>query len=75
MAGSWWGLVEVLRQSQQEFDAYVSRPPVACPEDGEPLRPPPNTAAGSGMELFCRFCGWQYPRDYTQPERLAVPGS
>jgi hypothetical protein len=68
--GSWWGLDNVFKQSKQEFEAFISRPPMACPLDGEPLRNPPNTRAGSGMTLYCRFCGWQYPRDYVRPVRL-----
>jgi hypothetical protein len=68
--GSWWGLINVLKQQEEEFDAEVSRPPLACPRDGEPLKPPPDTAAWTGVELLCKFCGWQYPRDYDRPVRL-----
>lgn len=68
--GSWWGLDAVLKQSKQEFEAFVSRPPMACPNDGEPLRNPPNTAAGAGVGLYCKFCGFQYPRDWVAPVRL-----
>jgi hypothetical protein len=67
--GSWWGLDSVLKQNAVEFENFVSNPPVACPDDGEPLRPAPNTVAGAGVELYCKFCGWQYPRDYVRPER------
>lgn len=73
-SGSWWGLVSVLRESRQEFEAFVSRPPLACPDDGEPLEPGPSTPAGASVELFCRYCGWQYPRDYIAPVR-PVTGS
>lgn len=31
--------------------------PVACPNDGEPLRTGPD-----GI-LFCPYDGWQFPRD------------
>ena len=72
--GSWWGLHSVFEQSRQEFEAFLSNPPLACPNDGEPLRPPPNTAAGAGMELYCPFDGWQYPRDYVRPHRPAGGG-
>lgn len=68
--GSWWGLDAVFKQSQQEFAAFVSRPPMACPWCGEPLRNPPNTTAGAGMTLYCPFDGFQYPRDYVRPVRL-----
>jgi hypothetical protein len=71
--GSWWGLDSVLKQSRQEFDAYVSRPPVACPIDGEPLVKAPATTAGSGVELYCPWGNFQYPRDWTVPSR-PMPG-
>lgn len=67
--GSWWGLDTVFKQSRQEFEAFVSRPPMACPDDGEPLRTPPVTPSGSGIELYCPYCGWQYPRDWVAPSR------
>lgn len=67
--GSWWGLDTVLKQSRQEFDAYRSAPPLACPDDGEPLMNAPATNAGSGKELYCRYCGWSYPRDFVMPSR------
>jgi hypothetical protein len=67
--GSWWGLHSVFEQSRQEFEAFVSRPPVACPVDGEPLRYAPATASGSGKERYCPYCGWSYPGDYTTPMR------
>lgn len=70
--GSWWGLSTVLKQSAEEFREYVSRPPQACPRDGEPLTPGPSTPAGASVELFCRYCFWQYPRDYVAPERPGV---
>lgn len=67
---SWYQLLDVLKQGQEEFDAYASRPPLACPNDGEPLIQAPPSDAGSGVELFCLFDGWSYPRDYVRPERL-----
>lgn len=67
--GSWWGLDSVFKQSKQEFDTYVSRPPMACPNDGEPLTNAPATKAGSGVQLFCRYCHYQYPRDWFPPTR------
>jgi hypothetical protein len=67
--GSWWGLDSVLKQSSEEFQAYVSRPPMACPNDGEPLRNAPATKSGSGIELYCPFCFWKYPQDWTPPTR------
>jgi hypothetical protein len=70
--GSWWGLVSVLRQNRQEFDAEWSRPPVACPICGQPLVTAPSTKSGSGVELFCDYAGdheYQYPRDFHPPVR------
>lgn len=69
MAGSWWGLVTVLRRNAQEFEAYASNPPLACPNDGEPLRNAPAVPSASGTELYCAYDGWRYPRNYTAPER------
>lgn len=67
---SWWGLDAVFKQSRAEFEAYVSRPPVACPVCGEPLTNGPATPSGSGVELYCKFGhGWQYPRDWIAPQR------
>ncbi len=73
MAGQqngWWGLHSVLEWNRQEFEAFVSRPPLACPDDGEPLVNAPSARSGSGTELYCRFCFWQYPRDWRPPVRL-----
>lgn len=67
--GSWWGLVSVLKHSEAEFDAYRSMVPMACPDDGEPLQNAPATDAGSGVERFCKYCGWSYPRDWSPPSR------
>jgi hypothetical protein len=67
--GSWWGLISTLRQSQQEFDAYWSLPPMACPQCGEPLTNAPTTDAGTGKQLFCKYDGWSYPRDHHPPSR------
>jgi hypothetical protein len=67
--GSWWGLDSVFKQSRQEFESFVSRPPMACPVDGEPLRYAPATKSGSGIERYCPWCGWSYPRDWVPPSR------
>jgi hypothetical protein len=39
----------------------LSRPPLACPNDGTPLEQGPHG------ELFCRHDGWQWPRDDHRP--------
>lgn len=61
---SWWQLDNVLKEQAEYAVHYRTAVPVACPNDGEPLVPAPGTESGSGIELFCRFDGWQYPRDY-----------
>lgn len=71
--GGWWGLHSVFEESRQEFEAFVSRPPLACPFCGEPLVNAPSTKSGSGVELYCKFAGdhqYRYPRDFEPPVRL-----
>lgn len=75
--GGWWGLHSVFEQSRQEFDAYWSNPPVACPICGQPLVNAPSTKSGSGIELYCNYAGdheFQYPRDWNPPVRLDSGG-
>lgn len=67
--GSWWTLDGIFKDSRFEFDAYVSRPPSACPDCGEPLINAPATKAGSGCQLYCKYDGFQYPRDWITPSR------
>ena len=69
---SWYELLDIREQARQEFDYYASRPPLACPNDGEPLTVAPTGwgDAGADCELFCRFDGFQYPRDWIRPEQL-----
>lgn len=58
---SWWQLDSTLKERGEYAAFYRSAVPVACPNDGEPLIPgPPQEPA----ILYCRFDGWQYPRDY-----------
>lgn len=56
-----WDLYSTLVQQSEYISYYKSVPPVACPNDGEPLRQGPPQQAGI---LYCPFDGWQYPRDY-----------
>ena len=67
---SWYQLLDIREQARQEFDYYAERPPVACPNDGEPLTQAPVVGDASGVMLFCRYDGFQYPRDWVRPERL-----
>lgn len=56
-----WDLYSTLIQQSEYVSYYKSIPPVACPNDGEPLRQGPPHTPGV---LYCPFDGWQYPRDY-----------
>ena len=76
--GSWWGLSSVLKESQQEFDAYWATPPTACPVCGQPLVNAPTTNSGSGVELYCSYAGdhqFTYPRDWHPPIRHRPGGA
>lgn len=59
--GSWWTLIDILRQDAEERAFWDSQPPQSCPNDGTPLLPAPPSAAG--VDLFCPHDGWAYPRD------------
>lgn len=56
-----WDLYSTLALAAQYEDYYKAQPPVACPNDGEPLRQGPPEQPGV---LFCPFDGFQYPRDW-----------
>ena len=58
---SWWQLDDVLKLQAEEANFYRQQPPMACPNDGEPLRPGP---AQEPAILYCPYDGWQFPRDY-----------
>ncbi|MFJ5984311.1 DUF4082 domain-containing protein [Lentzea sp. NPDC092896] len=51
-AGNWSTLLDIAREGAAWAAAEASRPPVACPNDGEPLE-----RNRSGV-LHCRFDGW-----------------
>lgn len=55
---SWQELISIRAEAIEDLRLWQSQPPVACPNDGEPLRQGPNGV------LFCISDGWQYPRDY-----------
>ncbi len=50
-----------MKEAAQEREFWLSQPPQACPHDGEPL-----TTGPDGL-LFCRFDGYQWPRDPALP--------
>ena len=56
-AMSWEQYLSIAREAAQIRQEEMSRPPAACPNDGEPL-----TAGGDGS-LFCRFDGYRWPDD------------
>jgi hypothetical protein len=67
---SWWQLDSVLKE-QAEYAAYYRvAEPMACPNDGEPLRRPPPHAPG--VILYCPMDGWQYPRDYNPDQHAGM---
>ncbi len=65
--GGWGSLIATIQTNAQEQNALANQPPLACPNDGEPLRQGP--AAEMGI-LYCPFDGWQYPRDW-DPETMS----
>lgn len=50
---SWYELLDIYAEAAQLAADERSRPPQACPNDGEPLEQGPD-----GL-LFCRFDGWR----------------
>jgi hypothetical protein len=60
-AGGWYGLLAIGREAEEQRRAELAQPPAACPNDGEPL------TEGPGGTRFCRFDGWEWPRDDTRP--------
>jgi hypothetical protein len=50
----WWGLLSIGQENAEYVRAERSEPPLACPNDGEPLRQGPNG------ELWCPWDGWQW---------------
>jgi hypothetical protein len=56
-----WDLWSTLAEQAQYADYYKTVPPVACPNDGEPLKLGPSQEPGV---WYCPNDGWQYPRDW-----------
>jgi len=52
---SWSQLQSIVAEARDIARDEATRPPVACPDDGEPLR------EGKGGVLHCRFCGYTWP--------------
>lgn len=51
VTGSWYGLLDILREGAQLYREEQERDPEACPDCGEPLR------SGPHGELYCPFDG------------------
>ena len=49
---AWEQLLSIYREQAEELASERDRPPVACPNDGEPL------TKGPQGQLFCEFDGW-----------------
>ena len=62
--GGWWQLLSIIEYAKQEREFYDAQPPMACPRCGEPMRGAPPADSGATVELFCKFDGFQYPRDW-----------
>lgn len=56
-----WDLYSTLREQAALQEFYDTALPVACPNDGTPLKEGPPEQPGL---LFCPHDGWQYPRDW-----------
>jgi hypothetical protein len=65
---SWEQLRETAELNRQFRQEEMSKPPLACPNDGTPLEPSP---PGSDSSLFCPHDGYRWPTD---PNRLRPGG-
>lgn len=66
---TWYQLYDVIQaQMQEEMMPVTGRewPPASCPKCGEPLQP--GNPLDPKVQLFCKFDGWQGPRDWVMPE-------
>lgn len=60
---SWESLLAIEQEARQMAAEDAARPPVACPNDGEPLR------QGANGVTYCPFDGWR-PGDAVQDNRV-----
>ena len=56
-----WDLYSTLALQASYVDYYATQPPLACPNDGEPLRLGPPNQPGT---WYCPYDGWKYPNDW-----------
>lgn len=54
---AWEELLTIVADTVDQIIEWRTTPPQACPKDGEPL------LEGAGGVRYCRFDGWQWPRD------------
>lgn len=52
--GGWWSLLGILQEEATARAYYEAQPPMACPNDGEPL------LSGPAGGLFCPYDGWRW---------------
>jgi hypothetical protein len=50
----WYGLLEISQEAKAMAVEFEAAPPLACPNDGEPLR------SGPHGELYCPFDGYRW---------------
>jgi len=54
---SWYSLLAIAQEAADIRRESETRPPLACPFDGEPLE------SGADGELHCPWGDYEYPRD------------
>ncbi len=64
---AWEQLVEVMRAAQDDHETYVSQPPRACPNDGEPLQ-----VSAKGV-VYCRYDGYRPAGQNASREAIMAP--
>lgn len=64
--GSWWELETMLETTRTQMRWWNTRQPVACPNDGEPLR-----RSVDGI-LYCPFDNWRPDGQIATPRRRAI---
>lgn len=57
---SWWQLKSIRDEARTLRASYVSSPPDACPNDGEPLQVTSSVLPQNNGIRFCRFCGYRW---------------
>lgn len=61
---SWNQLLSIIQEAAAEREYWATTPPMACPNDGEPLV---TTPSGAENELYCPWGDFKYPRDWIRP--------